>query len=42
MHWKNRLTDRTKIMLLCSPHNPIGRVWTKEELTAVGELCIKT
>ena len=25
----------------CSPHNPVGRVWTKEELEAVGEFCIK-
>lgn len=38
---EEQIDDRTKIMLLCSPHNPIGRVWTKEELTAVGELCIK-
>lgn len=30
-----------KIMLLCSPHNPVGRVWTKEELTGVAEICLK-
>lgn len=29
----------TKIMILCSPHNPVGRVWTKEELAKVGEIC---
>lgn len=29
----------TKIMILCSPHNPVGRVWTKEELHQVGEIC---
>ena len=29
------------LFLLCSPHNPVGRVWTKEELEAVGEFCIK-
>ena len=29
------------LMLLCSPHNPGGRVWTVEELTRLGELCIK-
>lgn len=29
----------TKLMLLCSPHNPIGRVWTKEELTKVADIC---
>lgn len=30
-----------KMMILCNPHNPIGRVWTKEELLAVSELCLK-
>lgn len=30
-----------KLMLLCSPHNPVGRVWTKEELKRVGEICLK-
>ena len=30
----------TKLLLLCSPHNPTGRVWTREELTRIGQLCI--
>lgn len=30
-----------KLMLLCSPHNPVGRVWTKEELQRVGEICLE-
>lgn len=30
-----------KVMVLCSPHNPVGRVWTKEELLMLGELCLK-
>ncbi|MBM6996737.1 pyridoxal phosphate-dependent aminotransferase [Paenibacillus sp. DXFW5] len=30
-----------KLMLLCSPHNPGGRVWTREELERLGELCLK-
>ncbi len=30
-----------KMLLLCSPHNPVGRVWTKEELLRVGEICQK-
>ncbi|QQZ10011.1 MalY/PatB family protein [Heyndrickxia vini] len=30
-----------KILLFCSPHNPTGRVWTKEELEKVGEICLK-
>jgi len=28
-----------KLMILCSPHNPVGRVWTIEELTRLGKLC---
>lgn len=31
---------KTKLMLLCSPHNPVGRAWTKEELARVGRICI--
>lgn len=31
---------RTKIMLLCSPHNPVGRVWTRGELERTGRVCI--
>ena len=30
-----------RLMILCSPHNPVGRVWTREELLAVGDLCEK-
>ncbi|GAA0588426.1 pyridoxal phosphate-dependent aminotransferase [Virgibacillus siamensis] len=30
-----------KAFLLCSPHNPVGRVWTKEELQKMAELCLK-
>ena len=32
---------RAKMIILCNPHNPIGRVWTKEELEQLGEICIK-
>ncbi len=28
-----------RLMILCSPHNPVGRLWTREELTRVGEIC---
>lgn len=31
--------ENTKMLILCSPHNPVGRVWTKEELLRVGEIC---
>ena len=30
-----------KIFILCNPHNPVGRVWTREELTRLGEICLK-
>lgn len=30
---------QTKLMILCNPHNPVGRVWTKDELAQVGEIC---
>ena len=33
--------ERARIMLLCNPHNPGGRVWSREELTHVAELCKK-
>ncbi|MEM1485975.1 MalY/PatB family protein [Oscillospiraceae bacterium PP1C4] len=35
------ITNQVKLFILCSPHNPIGRVWTKEELTAVGDICVR-
>ena len=35
------IDEKTKILLLCSPHNPIGRVWSKWELEQLGELALK-
>lgn len=32
--------NHIKLFLLCSPHNPVGRVWTREELTRIAEICI--
>lgn len=32
---------RAKLLILCSPHNPVGRVWTRNELQRLGEICIK-
>ncbi len=29
----------TKLMIFCHPHNPVGRIWTKEELTKVAQIC---
>ncbi|HYE81652.1 MAG TPA: PatB family C-S lyase [Clostridia bacterium] len=36
-----KLGSGVKVMILCSPHNPVGRVWSRDELTKVGKLCIK-
>ena len=30
-----------RLMILCSPHNPVGRVWAREELLALGEICLE-
>ncbi len=35
------LRERVKLFLLCSPHNPVGRVWTQEELRGMEEICLK-
>ncbi len=35
------IDSRTKMLILCSPHNPVGRVWTEEELTRVAEICLR-
>lgn len=35
------ITERTKMFILCSPHNPVGRVWTREELQIIGDFCNK-
>ncbi|MDD5160421.1 MAG: pyridoxal phosphate-dependent aminotransferase [Sulfuricurvum sp.] len=36
-----QITPKTKLLLLCSPHNPIGRVWSRDELLALGILCLE-
>jgi len=33
--------SRVKLIILCSPHNPVGRVWQKEELIILGEICLE-
>lgn len=38
---KSKITKKTKILCLCSPHNPVGRVWSKKELEELAEICIK-
>ncbi|MFT8313351.1 MAG: PatB family C-S lyase [Clostridium sp.] len=36
---ERRITPETKVFLLCNPHNPVGRVYTKEELLKAAEFC---
>lgn len=35
------IQNNVRLFIFCSPHNPVGRVWTKEELTKIGDICIK-
>lgn len=36
-----QIDDKTKMIILCSPHNPVTRVWTREELKILGEICVR-
>lgn len=38
---EKKITSKTKILALCSPHNPVGRVWNKDELEKLANICIK-
>lgn len=38
---EDKLKKGVKMMILCNPHNPLGRCWTKAELQKVGELCLQ-
>lgn len=38
---KRIIEENVKLFILCNPHNPVGRVWTKEELERLGEICLK-
>lgn len=35
------IEHQVKLFLLCNPHNPVGRVWTREELETIGDICVK-
>ncbi|AGT07562.1 MalY/PatB family protein [Paracoccus aminophilus] len=37
--WEAQLTGREKVLILCSPHNPGGRVWSQHELTEIAAFC---
>ncbi len=38
---KKIVQEKVKLFILCSPHNPVGRVWTEKELQRIGEICLK-
>ena len=38
---EKRITEKTKLLILCNPHNPVGRAWTKNELGKLMDICIK-
>jgi cystathionine beta-lyase len=35
------IENNVKLFILCNPHNPVGRVWTREELSRLGDICIR-
>lgn len=35
------IEENIKLFFLCNPHNPVGRVWSKQELTQMGDICVK-
>jgi len=40
--FENKIAKNSvRLFILCSPHNPVGRVWTKDELIRIGEICLK-
>lgn len=38
---KRAADEKTKVFLLCNPHNPAGRVWTPEELSRMNDICLR-
>ncbi|MBU1657967.1 pyridoxal phosphate-dependent aminotransferase [bacterium] len=38
---KSKIDQSTKLLLLCSPHNPVGRVWSRDELEEILEVCLE-
>ena len=38
---KKAADPKVKLLLLCNPHNPAGRVWSKQELIRIGEICLR-
>jgi len=40
-NFEKNIDSRTKMFMMCNPHNPVGRVWTREELTKLANICLK-
>ncbi len=38
---KSKITCKTKLLILCSPHNPVGRVWSRHELQELANICLE-
>lgn len=38
---KKIINEQVKVFILCNPHNPVGRVWTRNELIRLGDICVK-
>lgn len=39
--FETSITEQTRVFLLCNPHNPVGRVFTREELTRLADICLR-
>lgn len=38
---EKKIDEKTKMIIICNPHNPVGRVWTEEELKKLTDICLK-
>jgi cystathionine beta-lyase len=38
---ERKIDEKTRMMILCSPHNPTGNVWSEEDLRRIGEICLR-
>lgn len=38
---RSLIDEKTKLLILCNPHNPVGRVWRKEELKSLADICLE-
>jgi len=39
--FERTITGRTRVFILCNPHNPVGRVFTRQELQGMAEICLR-